>query len=333
MNKKITFPELIESVATTTEASKRTSEMFLKELFAVIADSLVKGENVKIKNFGQFKLTEVGERKSVNVNTGEEMKIPSHTKVSFIPDKVLADAINMPFANFEAIELSDNISESELKIMASTEDGQVAKADAEGRKKQFDGETVDSGNGMKENETTEDLHENHEQDNAVATEPEIEGADIDDSKEEGSISPDAEEEDGVCEVILLKEGGAEGGFDIEFAFRACLRNFDRSEFALPSVVIGIEFGDVSFFARGAVFVDGDEGAVRRLLRAVISAPFFGERGEEIDDFVLARLVRAFGLLFGDEGIFFSVKRAVLAERCSFAEREGVCRLQYDVRLA
>ena len=49
MNKKITFPELIESVATTTEASKRTSEMFLKELFAVIADSLVKGENVKIK--------------------------------------------------------------------------------------------------------------------------------------------------------------------------------------------------------------------------------------------------------------------------------------------
>lgn len=194
MNKKITFPELIESVATTTEASKRTSEMFLKELFAVIADSLVKGENVKIKNFGQFKLTEVGERKSVNVNTGEEMKIPSHTKVSFVPDKVLADAINMPFANFEAIELSDNISESELKIMASTEDGQVAKADAEGRKKQFDGETVDSGNGMKENETTEDLHENHEQDNAVATEPEIEGADIDDSKEEGSISPDAEEE-------------------------------------------------------------------------------------------------------------------------------------------
>ena len=71
MNKKITFPELIESVATTTEASKRTSEMFLKELFAVIADSLVKGENVKIKNFGQFKLTEVVERKRVNFNTGE----------------------------------------------------------------------------------------------------------------------------------------------------------------------------------------------------------------------------------------------------------------------
>ena len=49
MNKKITFPELIEAVAATTETSKRTSEMFLKELFAVVSEALVKGENVKIK--------------------------------------------------------------------------------------------------------------------------------------------------------------------------------------------------------------------------------------------------------------------------------------------
>ena len=57
MNKKITFPELIESVATTTEASKRTSEMFLKELFAVIADSLVKGENVMLGYYKNYKAT------------------------------------------------------------------------------------------------------------------------------------------------------------------------------------------------------------------------------------------------------------------------------------
>ena len=119
MNKKITFPELIEAVAATTETSKRTSEMFLKELFAVVSEALVKGENVKIKNFGVFKLTEVGERKSVNVNTGEEMKIPSHTKVSFSPDKSLADAINMPFSSFEAVELSDNITEDDLIRMTS----------------------------------------------------------------------------------------------------------------------------------------------------------------------------------------------------------------------
>ena len=133
--------------------------------------------------------------------------------------------------------------------------------------------------------------------------------------ERSERSAEAEEEDGVCDVILFKEGGAEGGFDIEFAFFACFRNGDRLEFALPSVVIGIEFGDGSFFARGAVFVDGDEGAVRRLLRAVISAPFFGKGGEEIDDFVLARLILALGLLFGDEGVFLPFEGAVLPEIC------------------
>ena len=121
MNKKITFPELIETVATATETSKRTSEVFLKELFAVISNSLVNGENVRIKNFGQFKLTEVGERKSVNVNTGEEMQIPSHTKVTFTPDKSLADAINMPFASFETVEISGNATEEELKMMSSAD--------------------------------------------------------------------------------------------------------------------------------------------------------------------------------------------------------------------
>ena len=121
MNKKITFPELIETVATATETSKRTSEVFLKELFAVISNSLVNGENVRIKNFGQFKLTEVGERKSVNINTGEEMQIPSHTKVTFTPDKSLADAINMPFASFETVEISGNATEEELKMMSSAD--------------------------------------------------------------------------------------------------------------------------------------------------------------------------------------------------------------------
>lgn len=121
MNKKITFPELIEAVAAITGVSKRTSETFLKELVAVVSDSLANGENVRIKNFGMFKLVEVGERKSVNINTGAEMQIPGHTKVVFTLDRVLADAINTPFANFEAVEISEKITEEELNVMTSTE--------------------------------------------------------------------------------------------------------------------------------------------------------------------------------------------------------------------
>ena len=132
MNEKMTFPELVDAVAAATETSKKVSESFLKELFSTIADTLRGGDNVKVKGLGVFKLIIVEARKSVNVNTGEEMEIPSHRKVSFIPDKALADAINMPFASFETVVLSDGLSDEDLKRMAdvdehSAEDGEVSQ--------------------------------------------------------------------------------------------------------------------------------------------------------------------------------------------------------------
>ena len=74
MNNKITFPELVEQVAQNANTSKRMSELFLKELFATISQSLIDGESVKVKGIGTFKLTEVSARKSVDVNTGEEIR-------------------------------------------------------------------------------------------------------------------------------------------------------------------------------------------------------------------------------------------------------------------
>ena len=98
------------------------SELFLKELFTAISDALRNGESVRVRGLGLFKLTNVEARKSVNVNTGEEMEIPSHRKVSFVPEKALADAINAPFAGFETVVLDDNLSEEELLRMASVDD-------------------------------------------------------------------------------------------------------------------------------------------------------------------------------------------------------------------
>ena len=118
MNNKITFPELVDKIAELTNTSKRVSELFLKELFGVIKERLEQGESVKIKNLGTFKVTEIATRKSVNVNTGEEMEIPSHRRVSFTPDKSLAEAVNTPFEGFETIVLDDDITEKELEISA-----------------------------------------------------------------------------------------------------------------------------------------------------------------------------------------------------------------------
>lgn len=114
MNNRITFPELVEQVAQCAHTSKRMSELFLKELFATISQSLIDGESVKVKGIGSFKLTEVSPRKSVNVNTGEEINIPGHKKLSFAPDKDLAQAVNQPFAHFETVILEDSVTDEQL---------------------------------------------------------------------------------------------------------------------------------------------------------------------------------------------------------------------------
>ena len=131
MNNKITFPELIERIAGLTNTSKRVSELFLKELFGVVKECLEQGVSVKIKNLGTFKVTEIATRKSVNVNTGEEMEIPAHRRVSFTPDKTLAEAINAPFEGFETVILDDDVSEADLQELSAIDEGKISKEDVE----------------------------------------------------------------------------------------------------------------------------------------------------------------------------------------------------------
>lgn len=121
MDNKITFPELIDLVAQTTNTSKRMSELFLKELFATISQSLINGETVKIKNLGVFKMEDVKSRKSVSVNTGQEVEIPMHRRMVFTPAKSLADAVNEPFAHFETVTLSDDVTDDMLANITTDE--------------------------------------------------------------------------------------------------------------------------------------------------------------------------------------------------------------------
>ena len=129
MNNKVTFPELVEQVAQYANTSKRMSELFLKELFATISQSLIDGESVKVKGIGTFKLTEVSPRKSVDVNTGEEIEIPGHKKLSFAPDKDMAEAINQPFMHFETEILDDDVTYDQLAAIDAGVPTEVPAAD------------------------------------------------------------------------------------------------------------------------------------------------------------------------------------------------------------
>lgn len=128
MNEKITFPRLATLLADRSRRSKRFSEDFLREFFALISERLEEGESVKIKGLGTFRLSRVEPRRSVDVTTGLPMEISGHSKVVFVPSKELADAVNAPFEAFTAIEISDDadlseiLSKDEISIQESSDD-------------------------------------------------------------------------------------------------------------------------------------------------------------------------------------------------------------------
>ena len=114
MNEKITLPTLVSLLADKTGKQKKLCDDFLREFFNTLVDAMEAGENVRIKSLGTFKVVAVEPRKSVNVNTGEQMEIPGHNKIVFVPAKELAEEVNAPFAMFESIEIPDNALEDPL---------------------------------------------------------------------------------------------------------------------------------------------------------------------------------------------------------------------------
>lgn len=114
MSNKILLPQLVSTLSSTTGKPKKQIESFLKSFFLVIADTLEKHESVKIKGLGTFKVNRIEARKSVDVSSGEEVKIPAHYRVVFSPAKTLAEKVNEEFAWLEVIEISDNVSNSQL---------------------------------------------------------------------------------------------------------------------------------------------------------------------------------------------------------------------------
>lgn len=106
-SEKVTLAGLTARLSVRTGDTKRQTEDFLRELFALIAGELEKGESVKVPGLGVFKSIEVEARKSVNVNTGEETMIPGHRKIVYMASKELSATVNEPFSMFQTIELTD----------------------------------------------------------------------------------------------------------------------------------------------------------------------------------------------------------------------------------
>ncbi len=111
MNEKLNHPDLSALFAKETAMSGAKAETFTKALFDIIVEGLEQDGIVKINGLGTFKITEVADRYSVNVNTGEKFEIKGHKKISFTPADTLKESVNRPFAMFEPVEVDENYQE------------------------------------------------------------------------------------------------------------------------------------------------------------------------------------------------------------------------------
>lgn len=107
MDKKINLSQLADLLAQAGGMSKAASEQFVKNFFDIISQNVLTDGMVKVKGLGTFKLIQMEDRESVNVNTGERFTIEGHQKISFIPDAELKEIINKPFAAFETVEITE----------------------------------------------------------------------------------------------------------------------------------------------------------------------------------------------------------------------------------
>ena len=103
---KITITEIIDLMNGKNNFSKKQSEEFVKMLLSTIEDALIEGESVKIKDLGTFKPQWNEPRKSVDVNTGDEIIIPGFYKVVFTPDNEFKELVNKPYAHLKPVEQS-----------------------------------------------------------------------------------------------------------------------------------------------------------------------------------------------------------------------------------
>lgn len=110
MSKKIYIKDLSDIIASKAVIDNQEAEQLITTLFEVLAETALEGEQIKVKDFGTFKVTRIKARESVDVNTGEKIEIPAHDRVGFNPATALRELVNKPFAHFESVLLNEGIS-------------------------------------------------------------------------------------------------------------------------------------------------------------------------------------------------------------------------------
>ncbi len=111
MNEKLSFQNIVDTLARKAGVQKKVAETFSKAFFDTIVEAVSAGDVVKIKGLGTFKLVEVGDRESVNVSTGMRFVIPGYKKLTFTAEDHVAEVLNPQAKTSVQVEDSAKVAE------------------------------------------------------------------------------------------------------------------------------------------------------------------------------------------------------------------------------
>jgi DNA-binding protein HU-beta len=86
--------DLIDAVAKECELTKEKASAAVEAVLAHIKAAMKRGEEVRIPDFGTFKVAKRKAREGRNPATGATIKIPASTVPKFTPSKGLKDLVN-----------------------------------------------------------------------------------------------------------------------------------------------------------------------------------------------------------------------------------------------
>lgn len=112
---KISIQDLSQALVARNGLDKRNAAAFVSAMFDIIQTNLEKDKIVKVKGLGTFKIIDVDDRESVNVNTGERVLIEGHNKITFTPDALMKELVNKPFSQFETVVLNEGVDFEDMK--------------------------------------------------------------------------------------------------------------------------------------------------------------------------------------------------------------------------
>jgi DNA-binding protein HU-beta len=86
--------ELIAAVTNATQLNKKLIAESLDAILSQISEALANSEEVTLRGFGSFKISERKARQGRNPRTGEAISIPATKAIAFKPSKELKDKMN-----------------------------------------------------------------------------------------------------------------------------------------------------------------------------------------------------------------------------------------------